>query len=238
MGEKRYKFASIGDGAERWATEFIGSREAGSAPRAYLIEMPSRDVVLPHFHEVDQFQIFVAGGGLMGKKGLSCPVTVHYADRYTGYGPITAGPQGCAYFTFRAEAEPGPPIYLHKPGYRDKLRPSLKRQFLLPLTLSIEPVLMQMGSQTLESIIESGGGSSGPEALVLRAGSMQPICGPSVVDSGGQFYLILNGSLEFDAISYAKWSIFFVGPNDPPLQARASASGVEALVLQFGGAEK
>ena len=75
-------------------------------PQALLVEQTPNSVVPPHFHGIDQFQGVVNGSGMLGKHRVA-PVCIHYANAYTGYGPINAGDDGIYYFTLRAQSEPG-----------------------------------------------------------------------------------------------------------------------------------
>src|SRR5262245_6237067 len=114
---------SRGTGEEHWRTDFLGKQGDGTIkehqPQAFLIEMSANEVIVPHFHEVDQFQVFVSGSGNVGRAAEAHqPLMVHYADHHTGYGPINAGPHGYSYFTLRAKSDPGA-TYLHNPGYRE-----------------------------------------------------------------------------------------------------------------------
>src|SRR5688572_26489950 len=56
-----------------YRTEIIGRKpkEVGEEPEAFLIEMPAANTILPHFHQVDQYQIFVEGSGLLGRNTIS-----------------------------------------------------------------------------------------------------------------------------------------------------------------------
>src|SRR5688572_26261162 len=136
----------------RWRTDFIGEvkyGQIGQCPQAFLVEMRSGDTILPHFHAVDQFQIFVAGSGSLMRGHDSIPVTLHYVDHHTGYGPVNAGAQGFSYFALRPKTDSGP-VYLHQPGYREKLQPSRKRHYTEQVTLSTEPVLLSREVVALE----------------------------------------------------------------------------------------
>jgi hypothetical protein len=74
---------------------------AHDGPQAYLaVQGAQVDEVPPHFHSVEQFQYFVAGSGTIGGRPVEGGI-VHYADRYTPYGPLQAGPPGMAYVTLR-----------------------------------------------------------------------------------------------------------------------------------------
>jgi hypothetical protein len=227
---------SSGSGEEHWRTDFLGLRSSGEikeTPQAFLIEMTPGEAILPHFHEVDQFQVFVAGGGGVGRTNDKMPpIAIHYADRYTGYGPINAGPQGYSYFTLRARSDAGA-VYLHKPGYREKLKPSGKRHHLAPVTLSTEPVLFTRTEISLEPLIENPDKDDRLAAFLLRMGPQARSAGPDPRGSGGQYYLVLNGSLERDGVTYPAWSTLFVEPGEGPLDVHSGDKGLEVAILQF-----
>ena len=77
-------------------------RPAGVSCRAQL---PGARIS-PHFHDIDQFQIVVAGDCTMGKKDARS-VTFQYADAYTPYGPIYGENEGFSFFTLRPIASGG-----------------------------------------------------------------------------------------------------------------------------------
>jgi hypothetical protein len=229
---------SRGTGEEHWRTDFLGKPGDGGGiknePQAFLIEMHADETILPHFHEVDQFQVFVSGAGSLGRnKEAAQPLSVHYADHHTGYGPINAGPQGYSYFTLRAMSDPGA-HYLHKPGYREALKPSRKRHGVAAgVTLSTEPVLMDLKEAKLERLLPDLDGSDGLGASLFRMGPGMNRIGPDPRTTGGQYYLVLSGSLELDDCAYSAWSTVFVSRDDAPLAFTAGTKGLEALLLQF-----
>lgn len=227
---------SRGTGEEHWRTDFLGRPGDGGQikeePQAFLIEMHADESILPHFHEVDQFQVFVAGSGGMGRQAAAT-LAVHYADHHTGYGPINAGPQGYSYFTLRARSDPGA-HYLHKPGYREALKPSRKRHGVAAgIGLSTEPVLMDREEAVVEPLLQDLDASDGLGASLIRLGPGMSISGPHPRATGGQYYLVLNGSLELDTRSYSAWSTVFVSWDDAPLAFKAGSKGLEALLLSF-----
>src|SRR5690349_4353498 len=75
---------------------FIGGDRDARGPQAFRITWGSGYISKAHFHEVDQFQIFTEGTAMLGKHPIG-PVTLHYSDAYTPYGPIVVG-QGPAIF--------------------------------------------------------------------------------------------------------------------------------------------
>ena len=87
-------------------------------PQAYLVSQPPHSTTRPHFHLTNQFQVFVGGGGRVGKLRAD-PLTVQYAGGHTVYGPIAAGEDGVRYFTLRQFWDPGAK---YMPGARARLR--------------------------------------------------------------------------------------------------------------------
>lgn len=242
QGRKVEKSRITGD--TQWRTLFIGigppgtgpplerSKEVVDDPQAYLVELNSYGVVRPHFHEVDQFQVFVSGNGSLGR-GVVPPIALHYVDHYTAYGPITAGPHGLTLFTIRQKTDPGS-TYLHMPGYRESIKPTKKRALTVGnIALSTEPVLQSRKEVSSENIFDDVGGKDGLGALILRLGAGMKAIGPDPGLTAGQYYLVVNGSLQFDGSSYPAWSLVYVTPNDSPLELCAGPLGVETLVLNF-----
>jgi hypothetical protein len=91
------------NGAGFWRSELI---TVDDGAQVFLVEQEPHTVALPHFHFQDEFQVFVGGDGTLGRHPVR-PITVHYANRHTGYGPITAGNDGVAYMTLRARLDLG-----------------------------------------------------------------------------------------------------------------------------------
>jgi hypothetical protein len=230
---------SRGTGEEHWRTDFLGKPGNGGGivdePQAFLVEMHANETIVPHFHEVDQFQVFVAGGGGLGRQAAGL-LAVHYADHHTGYGPINAGPHGYSYFTLRARSDPGA-HYLHKPGYRDALKPSPKRHGIAAgITLSTEPVLMDRKEVAVEKLMPELDGNDGLGASLIRMGPGATHTGADPRATGGQYYLVVNGSLALGTANYSAWSTVFLPPTDAPLALTAGPKGLEALILQFAKA--
>jgi hypothetical protein len=95
-----------------WHTTFIGEnrntlKEGQAAPEpgvlypmAFLVEKEPHAVVKPHFHQADQYQVVVQGGGRLGTHDVGT-VAVHYTDAWSAYGPIVAADEGISWFTLR-----------------------------------------------------------------------------------------------------------------------------------------
>ena len=88
------------------ADEMKSGADDKSLPQAYLVEQPPHATVPPHFHDTDQFQVFVHGKANFGKQQV-LPLSVHYAGGHTPYGPIVTDQEGAHYFTLRANWDSG-----------------------------------------------------------------------------------------------------------------------------------
>ena len=242
------KLVRSGTGEEHWRTEFLIAQEISgdmtqTSPQAFLIEMTPNEVIQPHFHEVEQFQVFLEGAGQLGRAEGIKPAVVHYTDAYTGYGPITASEQGLSYFALRPRKDPGA-IYLHKEGYREKLRPSLKRHFTVPVIQSTEPVLANLTGPVVEPLFDESNYvlADGLAAHVVRLGPGQDYHGQSPVNTGGQYVIVLQGQVHRSGSmqqahalgAFQPWTVLFVAPTEQAISLRAGETGTEFVMLQFG----
>jgi len=236
------RLSRMESGEVHWRTDFLRPSEAASqdsktvSPQAFLIEMTPQEIIHPHFHEVEQFQVFFESEGQMGRtEGKLGPAVVHYTDAYTGYGPITASQQGLSYFALRPRKDPGA-IYLHKEGYREKLRPSKKRHFSIPFVKSTQAVLGSLEKPVVESLFDNSHYSldDGLSASLVRLGSNQSFTIQSSTRSGGQYLVNIQGVLKYDGRDFTESSVFFSEPADVSFVVDSGDAGAEFLVLQFG----
>jgi hypothetical protein len=235
---KRETIISPGTGIAHWGTEFFGprsSRSVAPGPQATMTEMIPNETIVPHFHGVTQFQLFPAGSGTIGKAGEPLrPLVVQYKDRHTAYGPVVAGPQGLSFMALRIKTGDSAPVYLDKPGYREKLRPSKRRNWLSsPVALSIEPVMAHRKEAAWESLFDESKISDGMAAQVLRLGAGMKALGPDPKKSGGYYVFVANGSLAKDRQELPLWSMVVVESNEAGFEIQAGKKGLEALILQY-----
>ncbi len=64
-------------------------------------------------------------------------------------------------------------------------------------------------------------------------GSNLSFTGPDPLLGGGQYYVVLQGSLILDGQDYEKWSCIFVEPPEEGLTISSGPSGLMVLILQF-----
>jgi hypothetical protein len=198
-------------------------------PQGFLVEQPPHSVTPPHFHEVNQFQVFVGGGGKIGKHDAT-PVSVHYANGHTPYGPIAAGDDGVQYFTLRAAWDPGAK---YMPENRDKLKPGPRRFRLVPdVAVSSPDELAARTQGELKPIITAE--DDGLQAYILRLGPDGAMALPDPATGGGQYHLVLNGDLaREDGDALNRLSCVFLSKAEPALRAKAGPEGLEMLVMQL-----
>jgi hypothetical protein len=236
------RLSRMESGEVHWRTDFLRPSDTVSldskavSPQAFLIEMTPQEIIHPHFHEVEQFQVFFEGEGQMGRtEGKLGPTVVHYTDAYTGYGPITASQQGLSYFALRPRKDPGA-IYLHKEGYREKLRPSKKRHFSIPFVKSTQAVLGSLEKPVIEPLFDNSHYSldDGLSACLIRLGPSQSYTIQSTFQNGGQYLINIQGVLKYAGRDFAESSVFFSEPSDVSFTVESDGAGAEFLVLQFG----
>jgi hypothetical protein len=232
------KFLIEGPGPKAWIHNYIdegrtrpdGSpRQAGDpVPMIYLVDQEPNSTIQMHFHQVDQFQVFVGGSGSMGRHPLA-PITVHYTNAFTGYGPLSAGPDGLQYLTIRAQWDPGlRPL----PEAKDERPPAgtykTRQTTTTPLPPLAAETLSQLAAPTSLCLFETNVG--GANALVQSVAPFQQIefaADPSSV----RVAIVCAGSLD-DMSAGQRMSCHFIPVSETAI-FRAGADGVQLIMLHF-----
>jgi len=227
---------SPGTGVEHWGSSYFGPRystaEVSSGPQALMTQMSPNETILPHFHGVAQFQIFPSGAGMMAKTEVR-PLMLQYKDHHSAYGPLVAGPHGLTFIALRNRIGDSAPVYLSKPGYREKLKPSKRRNWISPhIALSTRPVLQFRKEVAWEPVFEQEIKDE-MSAQLLRLGAGMSAMGPEPANGGGYYVWVANGSMVVKGQSLPEWSMIFVETTEKALEIRAGRVGLEALVMQF-----
>ncbi len=195
-------------GALTWVSTYLGTNKmellaqgrasadgkptGPAGPMAYLVEQAAGHTVDPHFHEVQQFQLFVGGSGRIGTHPLE-GVCVHYAGPHSPYGPIVAGDAGVQYVTLRPGWDPGAQWM---PAAAPALRAIPGRQHVAFTSEPIGHVApAALGGASATQVMPSR--EDGAAAWVLRAGPGQALQAPgdAAVD---RFWYVLAGSVRSD----------------------------------------
>lgn len=217
-----------------WKINLFGANSNVSSPelQAFRLDFNANQVLDPHFHIVDQFQVFIEGNGTIGRDGAG-PIVAHYADHHTGYGPLVASAQGMTYLTLRSKTDAGL-VFLREPHVRERLQPTKRRHRMSsPITLSTEMVLKSRTEVSVEDALEAHEDDEGIAVKVIRMGPGLSTPAPETRNSGGEYILVLNGSLEIDGQSLGKYSLVFASADEEPPPLVAGPDGLEALVTRF-----
>jgi rubredoxin len=200
-------------------------------PQAFIAEQGPGRLVPVHFHETDQFQIFLSGGGTNGRHPIA-PYQVHFARRHTPYGPIAAHEdQGCAFFTLRRRRDPGAQ-YL--PQNREKLEAvNGRKPWQISADLNFPKVSGPATIAPVAVISDDRGLSVHMVTLAPHARVQAP--GPN--GSDGQYIVMLEGSLVHQGRERGGKTVIFVDSDEPAFELAAGEHGMQAVVLNFPRAE-
>lgn len=226
--------ATAGDGMGFWHTLYLGTTRYNMAegepdpapdalfPMAFLVEQDAGEVANAHFHQADQFQVVVAGEGMLGTHAVR-PVAVHFAGAFTAYGPIRAGTAGLTYFTLRNGFDPGA-RYMMRRENRQALR-------AVPGRRHREAVAGPVDAGKSEVLL--GPEPDGMAAWHYRVAPGECLSGP-VSDTGrGQHWLVVDGSVWRGGVALGPLSCAFVYPDEAPFTATGGPAGARLLAMQF-----
>ena len=197
-------------------------------PQGFLVEQPSGAVTPPHFHDHEQFQVVVDGGGFVGKKA-AMPLSVHYAGGHTPYGPIVAGAEGIFYFTLRSRWDAGAK---YMPASRDRLKP-VKRKHRLAAEVPVP------SGDALKSLGEGGCAEvmapldDGTCAYLFTMGAGKSVSMETPVTAGGQYAILVGGSAMDDGRALPRLSGFYRFRDEAPITVTAGEQGAAVLLMQF-----
>lgn len=211
-----------------WRTNFLTFPEGTDVteePMGFLVEGNHERVIRPHFHQNDQFQVVMSGGGVLGKHPLSIHA-VHFSRAYTPYGPINFGADGLSFLTLRARKDPGAQYF---PEARDQLMGVKNRN---PWQVTEAPDFTRRGDVTLNAFkeIKDERGLSA-HALSLAPNAKTKTPDPS--QTGGQHIIVTKGSLTYQGKEYKAVTMAFVKPHEGAWEITAGAEGLEALILNY-----
>jgi hypothetical protein len=229
-----------------WHTTFIGENrntlKEGVAPpaadvlypMAFLVEKEPHAVVKPHFHQADQYQVIVQGGGRLGTHDVGT-VAVHYTDRWSAYGPIVAADEGISWFTLRNTWDSGA---RYMPTARDQLRAARAQNFqhrestAAPMPVATEVELAR--TERLACLPVIGQTPDGTATWRYRLPPGAQLSGPDPAEGGGQFWIVLSGQASAGGSALLPPnSCVFVAPDDGSLLLTAGSTGADAMCLQF-----
>ncbi len=228
--QARRRHLTLPNGTGYYKGEYLQESEcaAADAPHVFLIEQDPNTTILPHFHQQNQFQVIVGGGGTLGRHAVQ-PLLVHYAGAYTGYGPIVCGPQGVQYLTLRPRYDPGAQFM---PEARERMVRGPKKHFSSePITLLDAAALCGLTQAQCEELLPLEDGGLAVSLYRLPPNSTAQGLAPST--GAGQYALVAGGILLHAGQTLQALESIYLTPDEAPLEMTAGAGGAEVLLLQF-----
>ena len=217
---------------------FGGSRERGARPadvplrvedrpQAFLTQRPPLNVIQPHFHEMPQYQVVFEGGGRIGKHPVG-PISVHYTDAYTPYGPIVAGEEGLGFYTLRGKVTNGGAHYM--PQSRARLVRKAGRTLMAEAEVGDLSGLAS-GQLRIDELVSPT--ADGVAASLWSLGPHVSAQLEAPPTTGGRFLLVVAGDLLRDGQPYGRGACVHLRPEDPLPELCAGGDGAQLLALQF-----
>ena len=199
-----------------------------AAPHAFLVEQDPNTTILPHFHQQNQFQVFVGGGAALGRHRLQ-PLLVHYAGAYTGYGPIVCGSQGVQYLTLRPGHDVGAQFM---PEAREQMVRGPKKHFSSePIARLDTAALRALTAVQCEELLPLEEGGLAVSFYRLPPGGNTQ--GLSPATGAGQYALVVGGAILHEGQTLQPLESVYLTPDEPAFTIAAAAEGAEVLLLQF-----
>ncbi len=192
---------------------------------------------MSHYHASDQFQVFMDGDGLLGKHPLR-PVSIHYTNKFTGYGPLVAGPQGMTYYVFRPRADPlGPGQYLHRPEALEKVKSyqGKRRTLTAEVGITDSDALQGLINNTVRTLFEVDAAEPdhGTIALEVLVAPGKVYSAPDPATGGGQVLLVLQGEISTPTFSGGARSAMVATTDEPAITVTAGPAGAQLLLMQY-----
>jgi len=229
---KHTRVGRVVPGGRAFRTNFVVPPEGDlTAPHGYLAENTPGRLLRTHFHELDQFQIFLNGGGTFGRHNI-VPITVHFSRAFTPYGPIIAGENGLDFLTLRQRRDLGAYYLPDKRAVLDQMPNRVPWQVSQTLTFTESADAVTVS--TLDQIMDDKG-------LAAYSIHMRPNARYEAVDpatGSGQYVVVFKGSLIFEGKELKSLVIGYIASTEIPLQLVAGSEGLQAIILNFPRREK
>jgi hypothetical protein len=229
---RRVKTDTGGSTGVSLTTPFFGSRDQADLPHAVLAQWDPGRLSRTHFHVNDQFQVVVAGKGKLGRHELA-PYSVHFSRAYTPYGPLTtADGSSLSFFVMRPHYDPA----------SQRLPKEMQQLNAVPnrrpwqITSKADFPEQELAANASDVLLESLPGMRDEQGLAGYALSVKANADCNAPDSsrsGGQYLVIVKGSLLYQNKEYPALSLVFVHPHEGSFKIRAGNAGLAALILNF-----
>lgn len=200
------------------------AQAAGTYPMAYLVAQAPGSTLQAHFHQADQFQVFVGGSGRIGTHPVR-PLTVHFAGAHSPYGPLVAGRDGLQYLTLRRSWDPGAQ---YMPGSAHKLRdlPGRRHRIHTSQAIDLQRLAPQAaGTCHVDCLFSEQDMGAWLAALGSRASW-------SASAGSDRFVHVLSGQVQAGSFTLAAGACLFACAAEGELRI-AAASPARILLTRF-----
>ncbi len=215
------------DGRSVAITDFIVARpEQGISAQAMLVEEGPHRNLRTHYHDQDEFQIFVSGGGTNGRHPIK-PLQLHFARKHTPYGPILASEAGCAFLTLRSRTDVGAKFMPESRPLLDSVPD--RKPWQIGVDIEFPAVSQGMALHALAGVQDEHGLAA--QALRMTPGSRMQA--PSPAGTDGQYLVVLRGSLVHQGKAHEAITVIFRDAADAVFELGAGAQGLDALILDL-----
>lgn len=182
-------------------------------------------IALTHAHPVDQWQIYLEGVARLGHKPVA-PVVIQYTDAWIPYGPIEVAKEGFALIALW----PRPNLETYEmPKDVAIIRDNLRGQPHRHLCRQIEVGSGAPTALIATSLIED----SGVWAWRWQLPAGASFATPDSASGGGQFFIPLAGSIQYNGQEYPRWSAIYVGPDDQSIKLVGGDGGADVVGMEF-----
>ena len=217
------------DGLNYFKSDFIQTdSDAALTPQAFLIEQEANSILRTHFHTENQFQVVVAGRAMLGKHSVY-PISLHYASKHTGYGPILTSEEGLSYFSIR-DCTTQLAYYLPESKH---LMADVPRKNVFAKNFETLPSNKLKDLTDLQLIEAIEVGEDGVAAWQLRIPSDQIFDTKNLQGEFDRFVMVLSGAMNCATELLTPWSITYISAQEKCFPIQAGSQGLEVLIVQF-----
>ena len=213
-------------GTARQAAGMVDART--TYPMAHLVFQSPDSTVHAHYHQADQFQVFVAGSGRIGAHPVQ-PLTVHFAAAHSPYGPLVAGNDGLQYLTLRRSWDPGAQWMPESAPVLRQMPARKHRALTSPTIAPGRPLPQEAGARRVTPLL--GDGSMGAWLIELGPGTEYP--SPGAAD---HFVFVRAGEVRTGPTLLQAGACLFATADETRLSFVAGPIGASLVLAQFDAA--
>lgn len=205
-----------------------GSPHEPGRPQAFLVRQAPGHALRVHCHPAQQFQLVTAGSGVIGKHPLQ-PVSLHYASRESGYGPLVAGEEGLDYYTIRAQ---GTRETWFLPDQRGRLTAGLHKRHAYggPVPCSNDAQRRERCEPACELLLRAEDGAA---AWMLRLPAGAPVAPEMAHAATTRFCYVASGGVQCEGRSLQAGDLVAEQGGSAAACMRAGDEGADMVIMQF-----